>query len=80
MGYQAVLRALADLEMDEQILEAIGVRLIRISMPWPMAESELRELTAGLYTVLVVEDKLPFVGVAAQGGALPRSQPTDRAW
>ncbi len=61
IGYQAVLRALADLDLDQQALEAIGVRLVRISMPWPLAESELRELTDGLYTVLVVEDKLPFV-------------------
>jgi indolepyruvate ferredoxin oxidoreductase len=61
IGYQAVLRALADLDLDELALEAIGVRLVQISMPWPLAESELRELTDGLYTVLVVEDKLPFV-------------------
>jgi indolepyruvate ferredoxin oxidoreductase len=61
IGYQAVLRALADLDLDELALEAIGVRLIQMSMPWPLADSELRELTAGLYTVLVVEDKLPFV-------------------
>jgi indolepyruvate ferredoxin oxidoreductase len=61
IGYQAVQRALVDLELDEFDLEAIGVRLIQISMPWPLAESELRELTDGLYTVLVVEDKLPFV-------------------
>ena len=61
VGYQAVQRALADLQIDEHDLEAIGLRLIEISMPWPIAESEVRELTAGLYTVLVVEDKLPFV-------------------
>ena len=61
IGYQAVQRALADLKLDERDLESIGVRLVQISMPWPLAEAELRELSDGLYTVLVVEDKLPFV-------------------
>ncbi len=61
VGYQAVLRALAELGLHERELEAIGVRLISLSMPWPLEDAELLEMTRDLYTVLVVEDKLPFV-------------------
>ncbi len=61
MGYQALLRALDDLGLDEAACEAVGLRLVQLAMPWPLERSALRELTDGLETVLVVEDKLPFV-------------------
>jgi indolepyruvate ferredoxin oxidoreductase len=61
MGYQSVLRALERLGIGGDELEALGLRLVKISMPWPIEPSALRELVRGLETVLVVEDKLPFV-------------------
>jgi indolepyruvate ferredoxin oxidoreductase len=61
MGYQAVLRALADLGLEQQEFEALGLRLIQLKMPWPLDAGDVRELVSGLDTVLVVEDKLPFV-------------------
>ncbi len=61
MGYAALVRALDDLGLDEAAREAIGLRIIQLGMPWPLERDVIRSLTAGLETVLVVEDKLPFV-------------------
>ena len=61
VGFQAVLRALDDLGIGEPEMEELGLRLIRIAMPWPLATDTVRELVGGLHAVLVVEDKLPFV-------------------
>ena len=61
MGHQAVLRALADLGFEREEWEALGLRLVQISMPWPLPAEQLRSFAADLETVLVVEDKLPFV-------------------
>jgi indolepyruvate ferredoxin oxidoreductase len=59
--YAVVLRALADLGLDEAALDALGVRLIRLGMPFPIAYDELAAMTADLDRVLVVEDKVPFL-------------------
>jgi indolepyruvate ferredoxin oxidoreductase len=61
LGQQALVRALDDLGIDSEAQEAIGLRIIALGMPWPLERSALRELTEGLETVLVIEDKLPFV-------------------
>jgi indolepyruvate ferredoxin oxidoreductase len=61
IDYQAVLRALADLGLDREDWETLGLRLVHLSMPWPLASEQLRLFADGLETVLVVEDKLPFV-------------------
>jgi indolepyruvate ferredoxin oxidoreductase len=61
MGHAAVLRALEDLGIDADAREALGLRIIALGMPWPLDAETMRELTAGLETVLVVEDKLPFL-------------------
>ncbi|MFC4113124.1 indolepyruvate ferredoxin oxidoreductase family protein [Nonomuraea zeae] len=59
--YAVVLRALADLGLDEPALAEHGVRLIRLAMPFPIAYDELAAMTADLDRVLVVEDKVPFL-------------------
>jgi indolepyruvate ferredoxin oxidoreductase len=61
MGYQALLRALDDLGLDEPAREAAGLRLVRLGMPWPLDPGTVRRLAGGVETVMVVEDKLPFV-------------------
>ncbi|MFB9204968.1 indolepyruvate ferredoxin oxidoreductase family protein [Nonomuraea spiralis] len=59
--YAVVLRALADLGLDESATEDLGLRLIRLGMPFPLAEADLAAMTADLDRVLVVEDKVPFL-------------------
>lgn len=61
MGFQAIVRALDDLGLDAAACEALGLRLVKLSMPWPLEREELRRLAGGVETVLVVEDKLPFL-------------------
>ena len=39
----------------------LGLRLVQVSMPWPLDADQLRSFARDLETVLVVEDKLPFV-------------------
>ena len=61
LAWAAVLRALDDLGLGEAEREALGLRLVQIGMPWPLEDAEVRRLTAGVETVLVVEDKLAFL-------------------
>ncbi|EXG82804.1 indolepyruvate ferredoxin oxidreductase, alpha/beta subunit [Cryptosporangium arvum DSM 44712] len=60
-SFAAVQRALDDLGLDEAAQEALGLRLIKLAMPFPVDHEMLAELTAGLDEVLVVEDKYPFL-------------------
>lgn len=59
--HAVVLRALADLGIGEAEMAGLGLRLIKLGMPFPLDSAELAELTAGLGQVLVVEDKVPFL-------------------
>ncbi|MFI7632963.1 indolepyruvate ferredoxin oxidoreductase family protein [Nonomuraea sp. NPDC049400] len=59
--YAVVLRALADLGLDDAALDEHGVRLIRLAMPFPLAYDDLAAMTSDLDKVLVVEDKVPFL-------------------
>jgi indolepyruvate ferredoxin oxidoreductase len=61
LAYQSVLRALDELGLDDHARQRIGLRVVKLGMPWPLDRSEIRRLLAGVETVLVVEDKLPFV-------------------
>ncbi|HEX4818171.1 MAG TPA: indolepyruvate ferredoxin oxidoreductase family protein [Nonomuraea sp.] len=59
--YAVVLRALADLGLGEAELDDLGLRLIRLAMPFPLDAEHLAGMTADLERVLVVEDKVPFL-------------------
>jgi indolepyruvate ferredoxin oxidoreductase len=60
-GYAVLQRAVQDLGLDEAAMDALGLRLIRLAMPYPIDADALAELTEGLDEVLVVEDKVPFL-------------------
>ena len=60
-SFAVVQRALADLGLGEAEWEALGLRLIKLGMPFPLDDGHLAELTAGLDQVLVVEDKTAFL-------------------
>ncbi|MDX3229256.1 indolepyruvate ferredoxin oxidoreductase family protein [Streptomyces sp. ME19-01-6] len=61
ISYAVVLRALADLGIDQPAMEALGIRLIRLAMPYPVCNEELAAMAGDLEQVLVVEDKVPFL-------------------
>ncbi len=54
-------RALNDLGIDDDAMEQLGIRLIRLGMPFPLDAEELVAMTGDLEQVLVVEDKVPFL-------------------
>ncbi len=54
-------QALLDLGITSQRAAALGIRLIKIAMPWPLDGAWLRERCAGTDKVLVVEEKRPLV-------------------
>lgn len=60
-AYAVVQRALDDLGLDEAAMESLGLRLIRMGMPFPVAEEDLAAMVGDLDQVLVVEDKVPFL-------------------
>ncbi|WP_018332865.1 indolepyruvate ferredoxin oxidoreductase family protein [Actinomycetospora chiangmaiensis] len=60
-SYATVLRALDDLGLGEPELDALGVRLVRLAMPFPVDHEALAAMTSDLDEVLVVEDKVPFL-------------------
>ncbi|NUW39551.1 indolepyruvate ferredoxin oxidoreductase family protein [Nonomuraea rhodomycinica] len=60
-GYAVVRRALDDLGLDEAAMDDLGLRLIKIAMPFPLDHDELAAMTGDLDRVLVVEDKVPFL-------------------
>ncbi|MGQ4597411.1 indolepyruvate ferredoxin oxidoreductase family protein [Nocardia sp. R6R-6] len=59
--FDAVRQALLDLGADDDALRAAGIRLLRIGMPYPIAPERVREFSAGLTRLIVVEDKSAFV-------------------
>ncbi|NMO90465.1 indolepyruvate ferredoxin oxidoreductase family protein [Actinomycetospora sp. TBRC 11914] len=81
-GYATVQRALDDLGLGEAELDALGVRLVRLAMPFPVDDEALAAMTADLEEVLVVEDKVPFLeghvrqalygALCSSGGPAPR--------
>jgi indolepyruvate ferredoxin oxidoreductase len=61
LPFATVLRALSDMGLTEGDLDQLGIRLVRIGMPWPIEHLPLRELVGGVDEVLVIEDKTAFV-------------------
>ena len=56
-----VMQALSDLGIDEQEARAIGLRIYKVAMPWPLEPIGMREFCAGCSEVLVVEEKRSLI-------------------
>ena len=56
-AYMDVLQALSDLGIDEARAEALGLRLYKIGMSWPLEPEGLMAACDGLSHLLVVEEK-----------------------
>jgi indolepyruvate ferredoxin oxidoreductase len=56
-SYLDVRQALDDLGIGETEARAIGLRLYKVAMPWPLEPDGVREFAEGLAEVLVVEEK-----------------------
>jgi len=73
MAHAAVQRALDDLGIDDDEVERLGLRLVRLDMPFPLDDDDLAWMVAGLETVLVVEDKTDFTEAQVKSALYRRS-------
>lgn len=60
-SYLDVLEALDELGINEAMAAEIGIRLFKVSMPWPLEPDGVREFAKGLDEILVVEEKRQIV-------------------
>jgi indolepyruvate ferredoxin oxidoreductase len=56
-----LVQALRDLGLDEPALHDLGVRALRVRMPFPLDRETLHEFADGLDEVIVVEEKRAFL-------------------
>ncbi|MDZ5455881.1 indolepyruvate ferredoxin oxidoreductase family protein [Azohydromonas lata] len=60
-SYLDVREALAMMGIDEQAAQALGVRLLKIGVSWPLEPECIREFAEGLDEILVVEEKRQII-------------------
>ncbi|HEX4985789.1 MAG TPA: indolepyruvate ferredoxin oxidoreductase family protein [Burkholderiales bacterium] len=60
-SYMDVLEALEELGITEENAAQIGIRVFKVSMPWPLEPDGVREFSRGLEEILVVEEKRQVV-------------------
>ncbi len=60
-SYMDVLEAMEGLGIDEALAAEIGIRLFKVSMPWPLEPDSVRDFAQGLDEILVVEEKRQIV-------------------
>src|SRR5690606_34516778 len=56
-----VLQALEDLGIDRQRAAALGVRVLKVGMNWPLEPEIVKTFVSGVDEVLVVEEKRALV-------------------
>ena len=60
-SYLDLRQALADLGIDDALAAAIGLRLYKVALTWPLEPEGARRFAAGLEEILVVEEKRPVI-------------------
>jgi indolepyruvate ferredoxin oxidoreductase len=55
--WRDTLQALKDLGLDDDMLSALGIRILKVAMPFPVDRETYAEFAEGLDEILVVEDK-----------------------
>jgi indolepyruvate ferredoxin oxidoreductase len=60
-AYLDVRQALADLGLDDKAAAALGIRLYKVGLTWPLEADGARRFAEGLQDVLVVEEKRGFI-------------------
>jgi len=60
-SYLDVLDAMEELGIHEQLAAEIGIRVFKVSMPWPLEPDGVREFARGLDEILVIEEKRQIV-------------------
>ena len=60
-AYACTLRALSDLGLSAHDRDDLGLRVVKLDLPWPLSPFALRAMVERTEDVLVVEDKAPVV-------------------
>ena len=60
-AYEDVRQALSDLEINDSELEAIGIRIYKVRMPWPLEPVGIRQFSEGLEEVLIIEERREII-------------------
>ena len=60
-SYLDVRQALDELGIDDALAAAIGIRLYKVGMVWPLESAGVRDFAAGLEEILVVEEKRQLI-------------------
>ncbi|MDE2362725.1 MAG: indolepyruvate ferredoxin oxidoreductase family protein [Hyphomicrobiales bacterium] len=60
-AYLDVRQALADLGISDAAAEALGLRVYKVALTWPLEDEGARRFADGLKDVLVVEEKRGFI-------------------
>ncbi len=60
-AYEDVLEALRELEIGPREMAAIGLRILKVRMPWPLEPEAVRHFSEGLDEVLVVEERREII-------------------
>lgn len=60
-SYSDTRQALTDLGLDEAGCRAIGLRLHKVSVVWPLEPTAVRAFAHGLREILVIEEKRPII-------------------
>ncbi|QYY27728.1 indolepyruvate ferredoxin oxidoreductase family protein [Cupriavidus pinatubonensis] len=60
-AYSDTRQALLDLGLDDATCRALGIRVHKVSVVWPLESLSVREFAHGLREVLVVEEKRPII-------------------
>ncbi|HIG61567.1 MAG TPA: indolepyruvate ferredoxin oxidoreductase family protein [Gammaproteobacteria bacterium] len=55
--WRDTLQALAELGIDDGMLKSLGIRILKVAMPFPVDVETYREFSGGLEEILVIEDK-----------------------
>ena len=55
--------ALEKLEIDHKVAKEIGIKLLKIAMPWPLEESIIHKFSEGLEKIIVVEEKRSLIEI-----------------
>ncbi len=60
-AYEDVRQALAELGLGPEEWKAIGLRLYKVRMPWPLEPEGIRHFSEGLDEVLIVEERREII-------------------
>ena len=60
-AYLDLKQAMADLGIGDRDAEALGLRIYKVAMTWPLEEQGAKRFAEGLQDVLVIEEKRGFI-------------------